>query len=51
MDKKETAEAGIGMGCALAMILSYAKWHSIIWAILHGVCSWFYVLYFAIKHN
>jgi len=38
---------GISMGSALAMILSYSVNHSIIWAIVHGFCSWFYVLYFA----
>jgi len=44
-------ETGITMGGALAMILSYAKWHSILWAILHGVFGWFYVIYFAIKYT
>lgn len=38
---------GISMGTALAMILSWSANHSILWAILHGVCSWFYVIYFA----
>ena len=38
------------MGAALAMILSFAKWHSILWAILHGICSWFYVIYYAVKY-
>jgi len=32
-------------GSALAMILSYAQNSSILWAILHGIISWFYVLY------
>ena len=39
---------GISMGSALAMILSYSVNESIIWAIIHGVLSWFYVLYFAL---
>lgn len=34
-----------GFGSALAMILSYAKNSSILWAILHGIISWFYVIY------
>lgn len=34
-----------GFGSALAMILSYAQNSSILWAIIHGVISWFYVLY------
>lgn len=50
MDKNDTTSAGIGMGAALAMILSYSKWHSILWAILHGICSWIYVIYYAIKY-
>ena len=42
------ASTGIGMGSALAMILSHSNNHSILWAMLHGICSWFYVIYFAI---
>ncbi len=32
-------------GSALAMILSYVQNSSIFWAILHGIISWFYVIY------
>jgi len=32
-------------GSALAMILSYAQNSSILWAILHGILSWLYILY------
>lgn len=39
-------EYGLSMGSALAMILSYSANHSSVWAILHGLCSWFYCLYF-----
>lgn len=51
-DKKITIsfKEGIGFGCALAMILSYTLNHSILWAILHGIFGWFYVIYFAIVH-
>ncbi len=42
---------GISMGTALAMILSYVKWKSILWAILHGIFSWIYVIYFAIRYS
>jgi len=34
-------------GLVLAMILSYTANQSILWAILHGYCSWFYVIYFS----
>ncbi len=45
------ATAGLSMGAALAMILSFQLNHSIVWAIVHGVCSWLYVIYRAIKGN
>ncbi len=45
-----SASVGISMGSALAMILSYSEWHSIGWAILHGLFSWFYVIYFWIQY-
>jgi hypothetical protein len=50
MSKEDTGTYGVSMGCALAMILSYAKWHSITWAILHGILSWIYVIYYACKY-
>jgi hypothetical protein len=36
-------------GSALAMILSYERSASILWAILHGVFSWFYILFRAME--
>ncbi len=36
-------------GSALAMILSYERSASILWAILHGVFSWFYILFRAMQ--
>ena len=36
-------------GSALAMILSYERSASILWAILHGIFSWFYIIYRAIQ--
>lgn len=41
------AKAGIGFGSALAIAISWSVNKSILWAILHGVFSWFYVIYFA----
>lgn len=34
-----------GFGSALAIVLSYTKSSSILWAIIHGILSWFYVIY------
>lgn len=42
------AKAGIGLGSALAVTISWSVNKSILWAILHGVFSWFYVVYFAL---
>lgn len=39
---------GIGFGSAMAMIISYAHLHSILWMAIHGLFSWFYVAYFII---
>ena len=37
-----------GFGSMLAITLSWSLHHSILWMILHGICSWFYVIYYAI---
>jgi len=47
MSRRDTvASSGIGFGSALAITISWSTWHSILWAILHGICSWLYVAYF-----
>ena len=48
---EKTTKTGIGFGAVLAMIISYVKWHSIGWAIFHGILNWFYVIYFIIKYG
>ncbi len=40
------AQAGIGLGSAIAVAVSWSLHKSILWAIIHGVLSWFYVIYF-----
>ena len=42
-------KSGIGFGSALAMVISYTAYKSVLWAIIHGVFSWFYVGYFLLK--
>jgi hypothetical protein len=51
MKHQSAAKAGISFGCALAMILSWSRNASILWAILHGILSWFYVIYFALTRK
>lgn len=47
---KKTVKTGISFGSALAMVISYTTWHSIGWAIFHGLLGWIYVIYFMIVH-
>ena len=44
----EVTRAGASFGSALAIVISWSVNHSILWAIVHGLFSWFYVLYFAL---
>ena len=46
----ETVKAGITFGSALAMVISYTTWHSVFWAIIHGLMSWAYVIYFILRY-
>lgn len=42
---------GASFGSMLAISISWSLHKSILWAILHGIFSWFYVLYFAITRD
>ena len=48
---KETVKTGVSFGSALAMVISYVNWHSIGWAILHGLMGWVYVIYYIIRYH
>ena len=43
-------KSGITFGSALAMVISYTTWHSVGWAIVHGLFSWVYVVYFVLRY-
>ena len=45
----KTIKTGITFGSALAMVISYTTWHSVGWAIFHGLLSWVYVVYFVLR--
>jgi len=47
---KKAAKTGISFGSALAMVISYTTWGSVFWAIIHGLMSWVYVIYFILKY-
>lgn len=50
-NRATAAKAGIGFGSALAITISWHTHQSILWAIIHGLFSWFYVIYFAIQRG
>ncbi len=43
----DAAKAGIGLGSAIAVAISWSVNKSIVWAVIHGVLGWFYVGYYA----
>ncbi len=44
-------QSGIGIGAALAIALSWHRNRSILLAIIHGILSWIYVIYFALTRR
>lgn len=38
---------GVGLGTVIAVVCSWQRNRSILWAILAGLLSWLYVVYFA----
>ena len=44
-------QTGIGLGAAIAVVCSWQRNRSILWAILAGILSWFYVIYFALTRG
>jgi hypothetical protein len=48
---RESVKAGISFGSALAIVISWSQNHSILWAIVHGILSWLYVIYYALTRH
>lgn len=46
--KTEIVRSGVTFGSAMAIAISWSVNKSILWAILHGILSWFYVIYFVL---
>jgi len=36
---------GIGLGTIIAVVISWSRNKSILWAIVHGILGWLYVIY------
>ena len=44
----DATRAGIGLGSAIAVAISWSLHQSVIWAIVHGVLSWLYIIYYVL---
>ena len=42
---------GVTFGTVLAIVTSWSRNKSVLWAILHGIFSWLYVIYFVITRD
>lgn len=49
-ETSKTVKTGISFGSVLAIVISYTQWHSVGWAIVHGLMSWGYVIYYLAKY-
>jgi len=48
VDPQGAAAVGVGLGTVIAVVCSWERNRSILWAILAGWLSWIYVIWFAI---
>jgi hypothetical protein len=48
---KFAAKSSIGFGAVLAIVMSWTANKAILWAIIHGILGWLYVIYYLIAHN
>lgn len=42
---------GVGLGTIIAIVISWSKNKSILWAIIHGFFGWLYVIYYMITRD
>ena len=48
---KIVAGSSIGFGAVLAIVMSWTANKSILWALIHGVLGWIYVVYYLLSHH
>lgn len=48
---EKTVKSGVSFGSALAMVISYTAYQSILWAIIHGLLGWIYVIYYILRYK
>ncbi|OIQ16981.1 hypothetical protein [Lacinutrix sp. MedPE-SW] len=49
--QKTIIKNGVGLGSVIAVVTSLDRNKSILFAIIHGLFSWFYVIYYAITRK
>lgn len=49
--RTEVVRSGVTFGSALAIAISWSVNKSLLWAIIHGLFSWFYVIYYALTRT
>ena len=42
---------GISLGSVLAVVVSFVTHKSILWAVFHGLCGWFYIFYYSLVYG
>ncbi len=47
----QVVRTGLSFGSALAMVISWTANKSLLWAIVHGLLSWLYVIYYALRYH
>ncbi len=48
---REVTQSGIGLGSAIAVVCSWQRNKSVIFAIVAGILGWLYVIYFALTRR
>ena len=48
---RQAVKTGVSFGSALAIAISWSLHKSILWAIVHGLFSWLYVVYYAFTRD
>lgn len=48
IDRPEAVQHGIGIGSAIAIAISWSRNESVLFAILHRILGWLYVIYYLV---
>lgn len=46
-----TVSTGIGLGSAIAVVASWSRNKSVLWAIIHAFFGWLYVIYYVLTRS